>query len=277
MSYKDSNGHSAEWYLYIYNQANEGHEERLLTDRELGDLFSNEKPKIILSGDGHRKPPLAYAEHVQDLSAAGKAGKLMLYVEATQKEIKEKPKDFTPEIFSKNNTGIKSFWGNNKLFGWEPEKLTPLCASATELNLGISTDPEVDRPKALEKLKKLRPLIVAEFGSNYDSLGTRFSNAINNVVKSGGSNYEHFKDLTSLSGAIWRDEFINPYLANKITQAAQENPKNTFIVSVGDGHLLQANNPVQNFLGEAQRNHIFTHEIIFNRSQDPTVPRPKIL
>lgn len=277
MSYKDSNGHSAEWYLYIYNQANASHEERLLNDRELGHLFSNGKPKIILSGDGHRSPPLAYAEDLPDLSAAGKAGKLMLYVEATQKEINDNPGGFTPEIFSKNNTGMKGWFKPNKLFGWEPEKLSSMCAGVNILNNSL-VDVEPKEPeKTREELKELGARIVAEFGSDYESLGARFSEAISNIVESEGHNYEHFRVLSCLSGSTWRDEFINPYLANKITQAAKKNSRKTFVVSVGYGHLLQENNPVQNFLGEAQMNGSFTHEIIFNKDRYPTVPRPKSL
>ncbi|WP_213152723.1 RHS repeat domain-containing protein [Pseudomonas carnis] len=244
------------WFTYVDGQ------ERALSDNELRAAFSDGTPKIIFSGDGHASPSFAYASDIPDVMAANRNGALSLYVEATPTDAAIKVEKFIPEFIDKNKSAV---------IGWEPEELSTSMLELFIIAMDHSESSVISSGAVLDDVEMLGAKVTSQLFMQAEELAKEFSLVISDFTKPEGYPESTVERLRTITSSVWRDEFINPYLAEKVGVEASANNDRTFMVSVGFAHLDVRYNPVQQILNEIRETHGFQQRIFFNRSNNPIV------
>ncbi|WP_421535046.1 RHS repeat-associated core domain-containing protein [Pseudomonas marginalis] len=276
VSYKDDDGHVANWFIHEYQENTGDYATRRLTADELHTLFSNGKPKVIISGDGHNNPPLDYAGNIPDLNSAAKRGNLKMYVEEVNSEVQRKPETFQSKIH--NNIENRSI----TLEGWEPSLQVPYAMIA---DLSCNTNDPKSRVQLMDlanfvsdrlrtaahsdDFASLGPHINTELAVRFEHLSTSIVDNMKRFTTAESITAKNINELVMSDINAWRDQYINPYLGNKIINEANKNPDKTLVFSVGFAHLLDENVPIQNFLSPQNQKRSFKHDIIFNNTKNP--------
>ncbi|TDB62533.1 hypothetical protein [Photorhabdus khanii] len=255
--------HHKKWFTY------EGDKEVELTTEIMKEIFSNKQPKIIIAGDGHNKPPFQYAKNIPDVNSSFDAGTLQLYIEATDEQINKNRSEYTPKEFM-----AKPSWFMNKnrragIVGWEDSELSNAMKEMFELSAKSISEPEKLTEKDISSFYELHTTAIQHFLPNFKQLSNEFLE----IMAKAGSNKELDKialEMMRFTSGRWRDEYINPTLAEKIAKHAAENENHTFVVSIGDAHL--SINPMQEHLNKMRERFNFKHQIIFTRDKAPTLP-----
>lgn len=235
-----------------------------LDTEELRTLFENDEPKIIISGDGHSKPPLEFSRHIQGIMKSYGSGKLNVWVEGAPEEVKNNVSRFLPGHFK-----VKSYWKRGvNLVGWEHEHLEPPIRDLSEIIMNdiIGKGKQYIDEEEKHVIGKLKSDIIGQLvEEGVDDLALEFSGAMDDFINSPSKGAGRL--ITFLSGG-WRDEFVNPYLARKMADEAGLRKKESFLISMGDAHLNV--NPVQAHLVKRARD--FPQKIIFNKARHPSIP-----
>ncbi|OYU07814.1 MAG: hypothetical protein CFE47_08785 [Pseudomonas sp. PGPPP1] len=238
----------------------EGWQERVLSNAELITEFSNGVPKIIFSGDGHDVPPLRYALGVPDVMDANKSGTLSLYVEATQEDAVNKSERFVPEFIMQDRVEV---------VGWEPAELSTSMLDLVTILMEHAESDKLSSSIIVDQVEMLGAKITSGLSLKAEKLAKEFSLLISDFTSPEGYAPEVLSRLMNITTSVWRDEFINPYLAEKIGRAAGSDSGKTLLVSVGFAHLDPQYNPVQKILSEEREIYGFQQKIFFNRSNVP--------
>ncbi|WHP78932.1 PAAR domain-containing protein [Edwardsiella anguillarum] len=212
-------------------------------------FVDSDVPKVIIAGDGHRKPPFIYSQHMPGVLSAFSKGKLRLYVEYTQSGWSLRNK--TPGALPPYLTQKKSFFKKDIVTPWENEVMGESSTAIYE--------------KLIEKIGGLTPLTAAE-AKKLKLQGQQFADGlnaitpdlavtvrkhINNLVAAAGSLPEQdVMALVSIISGQWRDLFVNEDLAERLAEEITKAPDLTRLISIGDAHLDDNNNPFHILLAE---------------------------
>ncbi|VVP67200.1 hypothetical protein PS914_00496 [Pseudomonas fluorescens] len=251
---------ASQWFMY----ADGG--ERELNDLEVQHAFSDRSPKIILSGDGHSIPPLQFASDIPDAMRAYKEATLGIYVEGVDSEVQKNIRKFVPGFFDPQRVGV---------IGWEPEHLVRDILALFELVASHEDSAKITSVDLQEKADRLGASIVSNLFSKSEKTALKVSALVAKFTSEAGFEKDTIRNLSRVLTGEWRDEYINPYLAEKIASIASQQPGQTLLVSVGDAHLDSGNNPVQVLLNLERKGSAFPHKILFNRSKTPRVNQPR--
>lgn len=269
-TFSTADNNESGWYLLIDDSESSAME---LSTELFNEIIEKRNPIIFIVGDGHRKPLFKYAEKIQPIIDAFKDGNLQLYVEFSPKDwlkhSKEKNANILPEIFSKK----RDFWPFRKkdiVTPWEPEistivfELYELCNSCSSMIGG-------ERKKTISsnRFKFLANECIKEFSLRSKSLSSSFEKHFHALLEAGEDILveSNLVGLISILSGKWRDDYINPYLAEKISEHASLNPKHYFLVSVGDAHIDWKNSPIQLHLAKIRNMKAsFNHIVLFNKN-----------
>ncbi|HFZ8993333.1 TPA: PAAR domain-containing protein [Citrobacter freundii] len=205
-------------------------------------FVDSDVPKVIIAGDGHRNPPFAYAREMPGVLSAFNTGTLRLYVEYTRSGWAARNK--TPGALPSYLTQKKSLFKKDIVTPWENETMAESSKAIFE--------------KLTEKMGEPSPLTSAE-KKNLSLQGQKFSDGlssitpdlassvrthINNIVVATKSLPEQdVMALVSIISGQWRDLFVNEDLAERMAEEISRTPNLTRLVSIGDAHLDDNNNP----------------------------------
>ncbi|KAA1183111.1 hypothetical protein [Photorhabdus heterorhabditis] len=261
----------SKWFTY------ENDMEVELTTERVREIFSNKQPKIIIAGDGHRSPPFQYAKNIPDVNSSFDSGTLQLYIEATDEQINKNNSEYIPKEFMAKPGLLTNRNRRAGIVGWENSELSNTMEKMRDL-LDDSTRRKLTKEEISSFYELHETAIHHFFRPEFSQLRNEFFEIMakvvsNNVFLKAGSDAESnkiTKEMIDFIAVTWRDEYINPTLAEKIAKHAAEKENHTFIVSVGDAHL--SINPMQEYLNKMRNNGEFQHQIIFTRAQSPILP-----
>lgn len=268
-TFSTTDNNESGWYLLIDDSESSAMK---LSTELFNEVIEKKSPIIFIVGDGHRKPLFKYAEEIQPVIDAFNAGNLHLYVEFSPKDwlkqSKDKNANILPEIFSEK----RKLWPYRKkdiVTPWEPDistivsELYDLCVSCSSMISG-------ERKKILSsnRFKFLSNECIKEFSLRSRSLSSSFEAHYNALLETNEDILveTNLVSIISILSGKWRDDYINPYLAEKIAEHASLNPKHYFLVSVGDAHIDWRNSPVQLHLAKIRSMKAsFSHIVLFNK------------
>ncbi|WP_036774164.1 hypothetical protein [Photorhabdus australis] len=252
----------SKWFTY------ENDTEVELTTERIKEIFSNKQPKIIIAGDGHNKPPFQYAKNIPDVNSSFDAGTLQLYIEATDEQINENNPEYIPKEFMAKPGLFTNKNRRAEIVGWEDSELSNAMKEMFELS--DKSTREKLTPEETSSFYKLHETAIRHFfRPEFNQLRDEFFE----ILAKAGSNRELDKialEMIGFTSGTWRDEYINPTLAEKIAKHAAEKENHTFVVSIGDAHLSE--NPMQEYLNKRRNGGEFKHQIIFTRDKRPILP-----
>ncbi|NHB91594.1 hypothetical protein [Photorhabdus cinerea] len=252
----------SKWFTY------ENDTEVELTTERIKEIFSNKQPKIIIAGDGHNKPPFQYAKNIPDVNSSFDAGTLQLYIEATDEQINENNPEYIPKEFMAKPGLFTNKNRRAEIVGWEDSELSNAMKEMFELS--DKSTREKLTPEETSSFYKLHETTIRHFfRPEFSQLHDEFFE----ILAKAGSNRELDKialEMIGFTSGTWRDEYINPTLAEKIAKHAAEKENHTFVVSIGDAHLSE--NPMQEYLNKRRNGGEFKHQIIFTRDKRPILP-----
>lgn len=211
-------------------------------------FVDSDVPKIIIAGDGHRNPPFAYAESMPGVLSAFQGGALRLYVEYTRSGWMARNK--TPGALPSCLTQKKRFFQKDIVTPWENETMAESSKEIFEM--------------LTEKMGDTRPLTPAE-KKRLGILGQQFADGlktitpdlaksvrehINNIVTEPQLPDADVMALVTIISGKWRDMFVNEDLACRMAKEIIASPKLTRLISIGDAHLDDNNNPFHILLAQ---------------------------
>lgn len=212
-------------------------------------FVDSDVPKVIIAGDGHRNPPFAYAQNMPGVLSAFSKGTLRLYVEYTRSGWSLRNK--TPGSLPAYLTQKKSFFKKDIVIPWENEAMAGSSLAIYEV--------------LAEKILVRTPLTAAEM-KKIKLQGRVFADGLNTITPDlAASVREHISNIVAVSGPLpeqdvaalitiisgnWRDLFVNEDLAERLAEEIIRTPDLTRLVSIGDGHLDDNNNPFHKLLVE---------------------------
>ncbi|WP_445374381.1 hypothetical protein ACSLVK_20180 [Photorhabdus tasmaniensis] len=252
--------HHNKWFTY------EGDKEVELTTERMKEIFSNKQPKIIIAGDGHNKPPFQYAKNIPDVNSSFDAGTLQLYIEATDEQINENNSEYIPKEFMAKPGLFMNKNRRAEIVGWEDSALSNAMKEMFDLSMTSISEPMKLTEKDISSFYEFYMTAIQSFLPNFKKLG----NELNEIMAKAGNRGELEKVAPAMlrfTSGTWRDEYINPTLAEKIAKHAAEKENHTFVVSIGDAHL--SINPMQEHLNKMREKFNFKHQIIFTRDKTP--------
>jgi hypothetical protein len=212
-------------------------------------FVDSDVPKVIIAGDGHRNPPFAYAGNMPGVLSAFSKGTLRLYVEYTRSGWAARNK--TPGALPSYLTQKKSFFKKDIVTPWENETMAESSKDIFEKLTEKMGDPTPLTPAE----KKVLSLQGQKFSDGLSSitpdLAASVKTHINNIVVA--TKYLPEQDVMALVSIIsgqWRDLFVNEDLAERLAEEIIRTPDLTRLVSIGDAHLDDNNNPFHTLLAE---------------------------
>ncbi|MCJ8302996.1 hypothetical protein [Shewanella sp.] len=214
---------------------------------------NSDKPKIIMTGDGHRTPPFAYAEGNEFIKKEAQRKQLFLYVEATQEDVDANLNNFVPKTMQKGFFAK----GPTRVIGWEPQMSQLMKQTFEDIMASLSIEQE-NRKNMFDRLLAQNTRIFDELLEENESLAVEFNTASNKHLASIDPENKNFSDMQVANDArdimrivsgSWRDDYINPVIGKRIAKNITENPNATFLISIGDCHLNV--NPIQKHISEA--------------------------
>ncbi|MBS9423171.1 hypothetical protein [Photorhabdus caribbeanensis] len=250
----------SKWFTY------ENDIEVELSTERVKEIFSNKQPKIIIAGDGHNKPPFQYAKNIPDVNSSFDAGTLQLYIEATDEQINKNKAEYIPKDFMARSWPFMNKNRRAEIVGWEDSALSNAMKEMFDLSMTSISEPTKLTEKDIASFYEFYMTAIQSFFPNFEKLG----NELNEIMAKAGSKGDLEKvasEMLRFTSGTWRDEYINPTLAEKIARHAAEKENNTFIVSIGDAHL--SINPMQEHLNKMRKKYNFKHQIIFTRDKTP--------
>ncbi|MBS9434449.1 hypothetical protein [Photorhabdus hainanensis] len=250
------------WFTY------EGDKEAELTPERVEEIFSNKQPKIIIAGDGHNKPPFQYAKNIPDVNSSFDAGTLQLYIEATDEQINKNKAEYIPKDFMAKSWPFMNKNRRAEIVGWEDSALSNAMKEMFDLSMTSISEPTKLTEKDISSFYEFYMTAIQSFLPNFKKLG----NELNEIMAKAGSKGELGNvapEMLHFTSGTWRDEYVNPTLAEKIAKHASEKENHTFVVSIGDAHL--SINPMQEHLNKMREKYNFKHQIIFTRDKNPTL------
>ncbi|NHB91597.1 hypothetical protein [Photorhabdus cinerea] len=253
----------SKWFTY------ENDMEVELTTEKVKEIFSNKQPKIIIAGDGHNKPPFQYTKNIPDVNSNFDAGTLQLYIEATDEQINKNKSEYIPKEFMVKPGLLMNKNRRAEIIGWEDSALSNAMKEMFDLSMTSISEPMKLTEKDISSFYEFYMTAIQSFLPNFKKLG----NELNEIMAKAGIEGKLEKvapEMIRFTSGTWRDEYINPTLAEKIAKHATENENNTFVVSIGDAHLNI--NPMQEYLNKMREKFKFKHQIIFTRDKTPTFP-----
>lgn len=204
-----------------------------LTTEEIKEVFSNKQPKIIISGDGHNKPPFQYTKNIPDVNSSFDAGTLQLYIEATDEKINKNNSEHIPKKFMAKPGLFMNKNRRAEIVGWEDSELSDTMKELFDLSEKSISEKLTE--KDISSFYELHMTAIQHFLPHFKQLSNKFIEIMAKDI----SNKELDKialEMMRFTAGKWPDEYINPTLAEKIVKHAAEK-NNTFVVSMGDAHL----------------------------------------
>ncbi|MDX7998436.1 RHS repeat protein, partial [Xenorhabdus sp. Reich] len=260
------------WQLVLPGQS------MLLDSAYFGTLASNNRPKIFIVGDGHASPPFKYAKDIPDAMSSLEDKKLNLYVEFTSDGWKNNVKKYDENSTAGQDRELpaelmkKSFFSSNPkpkatVIPWEHEIANSAKSMFDTLMENAGDFSSMDE-KQRDTLKALAKPFTEEIKKYASELADKFNSNVDEVIRSTSAAEEAGRDLINILSGQWRDEYVNKYLANKIAEHASRSPDETFLISVGDAHIDEGFNPVQQHLIDLQFSgaFAFSHKILINKN-----------
>jgi uncharacterized Zn-binding protein involved in type VI secretion len=232
----DSDEQLSGWLAYY------GTDVQSLKNLAFRSFVDSDVPKVVIAGDGHRNPPFVYSQDMPGVLSAFSKGTLRLYVEYTRSGWTLRNKN--PGALPPYLTQKKSFFKKDIVIPWENEvmaesskaifeKLTENMGSAVPL-----TSAEV------RKLKSQGQQFADGLNTITPELATSVRQHISNIVTATGSLPEQdIMALITIISGKWRDLFVNEDLAERLAEEIIRDPGLTRLVSIGDAHLDDNNNP----------------------------------
>ncbi|AQS36163.1 hypothetical protein Sps_00974 [Shewanella psychrophila] len=208
---------------------------------------NSDKPKIIMTGDGHRSPPFAYAEGNEFIKKEAQRKQLFLYVEATQEDVDTNINNFIPKTMQKGFFAK----GPTKVIGWEPKISQLMKKTFDDVIASLNVEQE-NRKSMFDGLLEQNTMIFHSLLEENESLAIEFNTASNKHLASIDPANQNFseaqvandaRDIMKIVSGSWRDDYINPVIGKRIAKDIMNNPNATFLISIGDCHLNV--NPIQ--------------------------------
>lgn len=239
-------------------------ESMALCAEQASGLFAQARPLIVLVGDGHRRIPFSYAQGYDVVRRSAERGQLHLYVEFT---------DAGWAAHCRKRAGralpawLHAWQGTLDVVPWEP----PVCDTVMTLfELCEKVACEGDMAEALAAVREpmLSHIVQCQqafaqyapgLAASIQALGTTLFGPSPQAAEGA------LNGLFQLLSSQWRDDYINPYLAERLARHAARCPEDVFLVSVGGAHLAWACAPVQQHLARWRNEEaLFTHMIVCN-------------
>ena len=139
--------------------------------------------------------------------AANRNGALSLYVEATPTDAAIKVEKFIPEFIDKNKSAV---------IGWEPEELSTSMLELFIIAMEHSESSVISSGAVLDDVEMLGAKVTSQLFMQAEELAKEFSLVISDFTKPEGYPESTVERLRTITSSVWRDEFINPYLAEKV-------------------------------------------------------------
>lgn len=237
----------------------------LLSAAEAEQLLGQDKPLILLVGDGHRSVPFSYAKGYPAVARHAARRQVHLYVEFSEAGwaahcAKRAASALPPWLVA----------AGAEVVAWEPpvcEYVMVLVEHAFALSCAYPLPPAVAQRRS--ELIALTKVCAEAFSEYAPALAKRLHSTVSALlVPEHEAAQAALTALRTILTVSWRDEYINPYLAERVARHAARCPNDLFLVSVGGAHLAWSYGPVQQHLARLrQEEGAFSHALLCHEGQ----------